>query len=173
MQLPALIWPIHWPPPTLRCDGTHLPCKSLLRLLSATKCVPTGPCGPLPAKTSSIHDVFICLTGWQYPAKRIPNLIPPPDAPWGPSIACRTPRNSPLLMLWRSWAGAWCLAIERRWPSPSGIALGTLSVHCHECGARGAATDRRVVLAGEGGQGVGTVASTQQTTGLLIDTVCV
>jgi len=32
-----------------------------------------------------------------------------------------------------------CLAIKRRWSSPSGITPGTLTVHCHEYGA---ATDR-------------------------------
>ena len=34
------------------------------------------------------------------------------------------------------------LAIERRWSSASAITPGTLSVHCHEYGAGGAATDR-------------------------------
>ena len=37
-------------------------------------------------------------------------------------------------------------ATERRWSSPSGITPGTLTVHCHEYGARGAATDRPTIV---------------------------
>ena len=42
----------------------------------------------------------------------------------------------------RKQGGRHVLATERRWSSPSGIAPGTLTVHCHEYGAGGAATDR-------------------------------
>ena len=39
-----------------------------------------------------------------------------------------------------------CLAKEGQWLSPSGINLGSLTVHCHEHGTRGAVTDSSSIV---------------------------
>ena len=56
----------------------------------------------------------------------------------GPIEKCTTKIHGAKLDRINAWC---CLAIERRWSSPSGITPGTPSVHCHEYGAGSAATD--------------------------------
>ena len=60
----------------------------------------------------------------------------------------RIPQSpAPRVMQCVSWSGVVhegaqvALAIERRWSSPSGITLATVTVHCHEYGAEGATTE--------------------------------